>query len=270
MRNRIETLIQNQEIDGKPFTEALHQSLIQHQIITHPEILKCGTYYTKERWDHYRKQCGNIKQCPICRTREIHGLINQFKEEQEQCFMDGGSLYMITGTLRHKNTDSLKFLQSKLEKSIKNLKNQGEWRKLQKQKNIPTRTIFETVYGEENGYHPHVMFMYGTKNPELNKSNIHSSLNRYWFKETAANLHVKEFEDPTDYPLKEKKYDLKSILEKLSEMNEELKDRFDKPTIETMLVCHDYLPEITPPLSLPKTVKVLKELFRNLPYYLIR
>ena len=127
------------------FVDALHESLVNHKIVTNPRVIQCGTYYSQERgYFRFRIKCGNIKECPRCRTENLAKRRQEMLTEQEDCLNEGGSLFMITGTLRHKNTDSLKFLQSKLEKSIKHLKNQGEWRKLQKQKNSKLLKITDT------------------------------------------------------------------------------------------------------------------------------
>ena len=264
----IDSVITNQVINKKPFPEALHESLLTHKIITDSRVKQCGEYYSTERgFFKQRIQCGNIKQCPICRTRVAPNRIQEFIDEQEVCLYQNGSLYMLTGTLRHRKSDSLKYLQNKLSTSVKRLKNQGRWREIQASKIIPTRTVFETVYGKENGFHPHVMMIYGSNNPEINQTKIRDALNPYWFKYTGANLDVTKLDGVSSYPFKDWDYDLKSIFQK---MNEDMRKRFDKPTLETMLVAYDHLPQVTPSLPLPTVTKVLKSIYKNLSYYLGR
>ena len=54
------------------FVDALHESLVNHKIITNPRVIQCGTYYSKERgYFRYRIKCGNIKECPRCRDRTL-------------------------------------------------------------------------------------------------------------------------------------------------------------------------------------------------------
>ena len=54
------------------FVDALHESLVTHKIVTNPRVIQCGTYYSRERGQFtYRVRCGNIKECPRCRTEEL-------------------------------------------------------------------------------------------------------------------------------------------------------------------------------------------------------
>ena len=145
----------------KPFVEALHESLVTHSIITNPRVTKCGTYYSKERgYFRYRVKCGNIKECPICRTREGNLKRYELLTEQEECLNTGGSLFIITGTLRHRKTDSLRFLQGKLSDAVKKLKNQYGWRQIMKGKSMSTKTVYETTYTNKHGFHPHVHILF--------------------------------------------------------------------------------------------------------------
>ena len=76
------------------FIDALHESLVNHKIITNPRVIKCGTYYSKERgYFRYRIKCGNIKECPRCRTRVLDFKRQEMLTEQEECLNAGGSLY---------------------------------------------------------------------------------------------------------------------------------------------------------------------------------
>jgi len=269
--NTIETeLINSRTINGKSFPEALHQSLIAHKIITNPRVIKCGTYYSKERGHfRFRIQCNNQKECPVCRTRVADKRKRQLLKEQMDCLKEDGFVYMVTGTLRHRKQDSLKLLQGKLRDSVKRLKNDRGWRKLRQRDMVFHKTVYETVYGEKNGYHPHVMFLFGTKDQNLNKTEIKETLNPYWRTYTGANLDVLKIDSiVTTYPYKDWDYNLRSIFKK---MNDEMKERFEKPTLEIMLLCYDHLPDSSS-LPLPKStvIKVLKEMNQNQSYYLGR
>ena len=110
---------------GILFVDALHESLVTHKIITNPRVIQCGTYYSRERGHFtYRVRCGNIKECPRCRTEELAKRRLEILSAQEECLREEGSIFMITGTLKHRKTDSLRFLQKKLGDSVKRLKNQ--------------------------------------------------------------------------------------------------------------------------------------------------
>ena len=122
---------------------------MNHKIITNPRVIQCGTYYSKEGgYFRYRIKCGNIKECPRCRDRTLDFKRHQMLKTQEECLSSGGSLFIITGTLKHKKTDSLRYLQKKLRTAVGKLKNQKGWRKFQKQTTHPTRTVYETTYSD--------------------------------------------------------------------------------------------------------------------------
>ena len=85
------------------FVDALHESLVANKIITNPRVIQCGTYFSKERgYDRYRVKCGNIKECPRCRTVGLSQRRQEMLSEQELCLIEGGFLFMITRTLKHK------------------------------------------------------------------------------------------------------------------------------------------------------------------------
>ena len=257
-----------------PFVDALHESLVTHSIITNPRVAKCGTYYSKERgYFRYRVKCGNIKECPRCRTEGLPKRRQEILTEQEECLSAGGSLYLITGTLKHRKTDSLKFLQGKLSNAVKRLRNQSGWRKLSKLSTMPTKTVYETTYSTKNGYHPHVHMLYGTGNQVINKTQIREALNPYWSKYTGAYLDVTNLDKPTIY-INKKEYPWVNVEEwetEMGRMNAEIKERFNKPTLETMLLCYDRIPNFNnPSISKDEIVKVLKNMNKYQSYYLGR
>ena len=105
---------ENTKKTEKQFVDILHESLVNHKIITNPRVIQCGTYYSKERgYFRYRIKCGNIKECPRCREKTLSFRRSQMLQRQEECINQGGSLFIITGTLKHKKTD-LRYLQKKL------------------------------------------------------------------------------------------------------------------------------------------------------------
>ena len=160
------------------FVDALHESLVTHKIITNPRVIQCGTYYSRERGHFtYRVRCGNIKECPRCRTEELAKRRLEILSAQEECLREEGSIFMITGTLKHRKTDSLRFLQKKLSDSVKRLKNQYGWRQIMKRKIMPTKTVYETTYTLKSGYHPHTHMLIGLNQKGINKTQIHKALN---------------------------------------------------------------------------------------------
>ena len=68
------------------FVDALHESLVNHKIITNPRVIQCGTYFSKERgYVRYRVKCGNIKECSRCRTEGLSQRRQEMLSKQESC-----------------------------------------------------------------------------------------------------------------------------------------------------------------------------------------
>ena len=84
---------------------------------------------------------------------------------------------MITGTLRHRKTGSLRFFQKKLSDASKKLKNQYGRRVIMKGKSMSTKTVYETTYTNKHGFHPHVHMLEGLNQEGINKTQIHNALN---------------------------------------------------------------------------------------------
>ena len=265
-QHTIETEKRKKEV---PFVERLHESLVNHRIITDPRVVKCGTYYSWERYIKHRIQCGKIKECPICRERVSDYKRHQMLKTQEECLKDGGSLFLITGTVKHKKSDSLKFSQNTLRTAVRKLKKQKGWRKLLQQSSHPTRTVYECTYSEKNGYHPHVHMLFFADNQIINKTQIRNTLSNYWNNYTGANLDVSNIDNPTIY-LNKKEYDwvnLDELESEFGQMNRELKEHFTKPKLETELVKIDNFPDYEPPISVEGILRTLKEMQDNQSYY---
>ena len=249
-----------------PFVDALHASLVSHRVITDPRVVKCGTYYSWERYTKRRIQCGRIKKCPICKERTANFKRHQMLKNQEECLNAGGQLFLITGTLKHKKTDSLGFLQKKLSDSVSKLKNRYWWRKIQKQSFLPTKTVYETTYSEKNGFHPHVHMLFYADNQNINKTEIRNALSPNWRNITGANLDVINMENLNTYAGGKKYYpdSLESIFKKQkSEMNE----HFAKEELEIELVKTDNIPDYEPVISVEGILRTLKEMQDNQSYY---
>ena len=250
----------------KPFVEHLHESLVKHGVITNPRVVKCGTYYSWERYIKHRIQCGKIKECPICRERVADYKRHQMLKTQEECLKDGGSLFLITGTVKHKKSDSLKFSQNTLRTAVRKLKKQKGWRKLLEQSSHPTRTVFECTYSEKNGYHPHVHMMFFADNQIIKKTQIRNTLSHYWNNYTGANLDVTKIDQPTPY-VGGKRYYPESIDEILKKQKDEMKEHFAKEELEIELVKIDNIPDYEPVISVEGILRTLHEMKENQSYY---
>ena len=108
--NTIETeLINSRTINGEPFSEVLHKSLIAHRIITNPRVIKCGTYYSKEQGTSdsgfnaiIRRNVQYAEPELLIKEKAVIKRTNGLPQED-------GFVYMVTGTLRHRKQDSLSY-----------------------------------------------------------------------------------------------------------------------------------------------------------------
>jgi hypothetical protein len=153
----------------------IHQSLVEEEVITHPEIVKCSKEWInkleKDLPNPYKskrlKRCHYVNHCPICnhlREQEVDWKMNPHR----QVLLDNsGKNVLMTFNLRHNNKSSLKHLQYVLKDSINKLKDDNVWkRKLFPSKyRLYVKTEYEISWSEDNGFHPHCHLQIGTTNP---------------------------------------------------------------------------------------------------------
>ena len=172
----IRTLPDTQSSDPIPdHIHSIHQSLIQQNIITHPEIITCSQQWIKKEEKDIPnpskskrvKRCHYVNHCPICnylRKQKIHAEMNPYR----QVLLDnGGKNLLLTFTLRHFKSHLLMTLQEVLSESIKKLKESRPYSKqlFPSEHRLYTLTEYEISWSEENGYAPHCHLQIGTTNP---------------------------------------------------------------------------------------------------------
>ena len=254
-----------------PIAELVHKSLVAHGVITNPRVVKCGTYYSWERHIKRRVRCGYVKECPMCYERTADLKRYEILKKQEECLKGGGRLLLVTLTIPHKKTDSLKYLQDKLSNSVKKLKNQHGWRKIREQSFMPPRTVYEVTYSEKNGFHPHVHMIFFQNNLQLTNNKIRENLNSYWRNYTGGNVDVGDVDSPTIY-INKKQYDwvnVDDLQKSLGDLKRKTKNHFKRNELEGMLVCNDNIPDYKPPppLTVESIIKGAKEIRDNQSYY---
>ena len=109
-----------------PHIYTIHQSLIQQNIIIHPEIITCSQQWIKKEEKHISnpsksnrmKRCHYVNHCPICnhlRKQKVHAEMTPYR----QFLLDNvGRNLLLTLTLRHHQSHSFEFLQNILNESI--------------------------------------------------------------------------------------------------------------------------------------------------------
>jgi len=168
---------------------SIHQSLIQQNIITHPEIIHCS-----EEWinklekdipnplkSSRLKRCHYVNHCPICNHLRKQRVLSQMNPYRQSLLDNDGRNLLLTLTLRHHKSHSFEFLHRILNESIGLLKTSRTFSK----KLFPSKyrlyvlTEYEISWSEEFGYSPHCHLQIGTTN-QMPLNEIQSLLSEEW------------------------------------------------------------------------------------------
>ena len=153
----------------------IHQSLVEEEIITRPEIIKCSKEFIRKlepdlpnpNKPRRLKRCHYVNRCPICnylRKKYVHMKSSPFRQ---RLLDNGGRNLLLTFTLRHQKTHRLVTSQKILVYSIKKLKESRPFSKelFPSKHRLYIVTEYEISWSEENGYAPHCHLQVGTTNP---------------------------------------------------------------------------------------------------------
>ena len=247
----------------RDYISSLHQVLIKNEIITNPKVLKCGQYLSKQKgYLRQRIECDKIKLCPRCKYRSAPERIQKIISEQKKCLDSEKNLFSVSISNKYENVDSLSIQVQKLRKSIAKFKNSRKWRGIRED---TIATVFETTFGQENGYHHHCHIIISTTS-NITKTKVKEAFIPFWKKETGTYLNIIQLDEPTMY-LEKIDPKVKSLI---AESNNELEQRFSKEELEGILHSYetDELPEH--PITKEETVKVLRDMYENQSYYKLR
>jgi len=165
----------------------IHQSLIHHNIITHPRVINCSSFYWKQEKDlpfpdrhKLINRCGNVHLCPICSYLQDRKIFARVKPMSNLLQQHDGDVHLITFTLRHNRSHSLGELTEVLNKSVKEIKTSYPFKKFYGSKDrLFSLSKYEVSWSEDYGYHPHCHIQIGTTNPTPMKL-IESELKSKW------------------------------------------------------------------------------------------
>jgi hypothetical protein len=237
--------------------------LVKNEIITNPKVLKCGQYLSKQKgYLRQRIQCDKIKLCPRCKYRTAPERIQKIISEQKKCLDSQKNLFSVSISNKYEKVDSLSIQVQKSRKSIAKFKNSKKWRGIRED---TIATVFETTFGQENGYHHHCHMIISTSS-NITKTKVKEAFIPYWKKETGTYLNIIQLDEPTMYL---EKIDPK-VKSMIAESNNELEQRFSKEELEGILHSYetDELPEH--PITKEETVRVLRDMYENQSYYKLR
>jgi hypothetical protein len=237
--------------------------LVKNEIITNPKVLKCGQYLSKQKgYLRQRIQCDKIKLCPRCKYRTAPERIQKIISEQKKCLDSQKNLFSVSISNKYEKVDSLSIQVQKSRKSIAKFKNSRKWRGIRE---VTIATVFETTFGQENGYHHHCHMIISTTS-NITKTKVKEAFIPYWKKETGTYLNIIQLDEPTMYL---EKIDPK-VKSMIAESNNELEQRFSKEELEGILHSYetDELPEH--PITKEETVRVLRDMYENQSYYKLR
>ena len=165
----------------------IHQSLIHHNIITHPRVINCSSFYWKQEKDlpfpdrhKLINRCGNVHLCPICSYLQDRKIFARVKPMSNLLQQHDGDIHLITFTLRHNRSHTLQQLSEVLNKSVKEIKTSYPFKKFYGSKDrLFSLSKYEVSWSEDYGYHPHCHIQIGTTNPTPMKL-IESELKSKW------------------------------------------------------------------------------------------
>ena len=165
----------------------IHQSLIHHNIITHPRVINCSSFYWKQEKDlpfpnrpKLINRCGNVHLCPICSYLQDRKIFARVKPMSNLLQQHDGDVHLITFTLRHNRSHTLQQLSEVLNKSVKEIKTSYPFKKFYGSKDrLFSLSKYEVSWSEDYGYHPHCHIQIGTTNPTPMKL-IESELKSKW------------------------------------------------------------------------------------------
>jgi len=153
----------------------IHQSMVEQEIITQPEIVKCSKEWInkleKDLPNPYKskrlKRCHYVNHCPICNHLREQQVVNEMSPYRQRLLDAGGKNVLMTFNLRHNQKSSLKHLQWVLKNSIQKLKESRSFSKelFPSKYRLYVKTEYEISWSEDNGFHPHCHLQIGTTNP---------------------------------------------------------------------------------------------------------
>lgn len=102
------------------------------------------------------KPCG-VRSCPKCGPREAGQRRSEVSDLFGRAVAAGWSVRFLTLTLRHSSADALSDTLDALLAAWRALTSSGWWARLRKRHGVRgTLRVIECVWGEENGWHPHL------------------------------------------------------------------------------------------------------------------
>ena len=158
-----------------PHIHNIHQSLIHHNIITHPRVINCSSHYWKQEkylpFPDKPKQlnrCNRPNLCPICSHLRNQSIHTELKPYRDVLLDNGGTVHLLTFTLRHHKSHPLPVLNQVLTNSIKQIRQSYSFKKFySSQHRLFTLTQYEISWSEESSFHPHCHLHIGTTNPTI-------------------------------------------------------------------------------------------------------
>ena len=259
---------------------SIHQSLIQQNIITRPEVINCSKYWInkleKDIPNPYKSQrlmrCHYVNHCPICnyfRKQRVHAQMTPYR----QVILDnGGKNILLTFTLRHFKTHLLITLQEVLSESIKKLKVSRTYSKqlFPSEHRLYTLTEYGISWSEENGYAPHCHLQIGTTNP-MSPEEIQTILSKEWRRIVSKVSPYKNFipsyakgvdvsENPSGEHSKDRDpYGLDALKKMQKKSNSTMKERFRKKKSYSQIQMQSHVAEKSTSFNL--FISVLKEIY---------
>ncbi len=131
---------------------------------------------------HFRglSTCGSIWTCPVCSTKIATNRAAEVSELAEAHETAGGSIYMLTLTVRHKASDGARTLRKLVAEAFQKLQNRRAWRSLKDEFGIVgTVRALEVTHGR-HGWHPHLHILIFTRRAVANDLDLGTRIQWLW------------------------------------------------------------------------------------------
>ena len=152
---------------------AIHQSLVNENIITNQKVRECSTtrglfeidYVNRKPYYKRILRCRNDNGCPICSYKRDRILFARVSPYVETIKKYDGDIHLLTFNLRHNPSHQLKDLQEVLHKSVKQFRKTYPYKKFYGTKDrLFSLTQYETSWSPHSGFHYHAHCHIGTTN----------------------------------------------------------------------------------------------------------
>lgn len=150
--------------------------------------------------------CASVWHCPYCRAKILNSRQEELKQVVSAHVAAGGGVSMVTLTVRHTKEDSIDQLlgnvrtrdeegqwkgeNSGIRGAFKDLRQDRAWRAIKEDYGyLADCRVYETTWGQNNGYHIHIHMLFFTQKPllESEMADLREDIHGLWKRKSLNN-----------------------------------------------------------------------------------